>query len=957
MSIKQKIMLSYLLVALLIGLLGGLLFYHDITMAETIAMNEAETIAKTFSLLVVHEFDERRNYGSLDNPAVRRELQAFVEQFSNIQKRDIVILDTTKRIIADVIKPEVGTIFSHDRNNEAGQTLKDGRVRYFIETSAAYPRGIKGLVMPVNGPSGVRIGAMILEYTPLYDEIMKSSTEAAKKYLAYYLGALLLSLLIGYYLSRTISRPLQSMQQAALKVAAGDFDSPVDHRSGDELGLLAKGFNDMMASLRQSRDRLVQSNEELKAESELRKKSEEALIQSEEKFRTFFESANDGLFILGLKGNFIDINRTAYTRLGYAKDEMMAMQISQLDSAEFSAKLPERFALLKSRGEAIFESAHLRKDGTSMPVEVNARTMDLGGNKVLFSVIRDITERRQAEDALKKANARLQALIYAIPDMVFFKDIDGRHLIVNKAVENVLGRGMAEIVGKTVHDLMPSEAAEACRISDEKAMQQSEPTHAEEEVPGKDGSVRYYEFVKAPIFDSRNNSIGLVTIGRDITERKWIEKELAKHSDQLMGLVEERTGELKMSNEKLLREIAERERMEAEFLKAQKLESVGILAGGIAHDFNNLLTAVLGNISMALLDLDQEHRAYKELMAAERASLRAQDLTQQLLTFSKGGAPVKRTMSLGELIRESAGFALRGSRTRCEFSLPGDLWLVDADEGQMSQVIHNLMINGDQAMPEGGTITVKCENALVAEQGNAFLRPGRHVKITVSDTGIGISKEHQEKIFDPYFTTKRKGSGLGLATTYAIIQKHSGYISVESERSVGTTFTIYLPASQATETMKKTGEAALPLQTARGRVLIMDDEQAVRETTGSALRRLGYSVEFAEDGVQAIGMYRAARETGQPFAAVIMDLTVPGGMGGQEAIQRLIEIDPAVKAIVSSGYSNDPIMANYGDYGFAGVVTKPYRVKELAAIVSRVITKDNPEKDDRTAHRRNGAPA
>ena len=317
--------------------------------------------------------------------------------------------------------------------------------------------------------------------------------------------------------------------------------------------------------------------------------------------------------------------------------------------------------------------------------------------------------------------------------------------------------------------------------------------------------------------------------------------------------------------------------------------------------------------------------------------LRAQNLTQQQLTFSKGGEPIKRTTSLGDIVREATGFALRGSRTRCELFIPDDLWLVDADEDQMSQVIHNLLINADQAMPEGGTITVRCEKTVLSASEAALLFPEKYVKVTVQDTGVGISKEHLPKIFDPYFTTRQRGSGLGLATTYAIIQKHGGNITVESEPGIGTTFTILLSASSGVQATKRRETAGLA--TGTGKILIMDDEEEIRKTMGDALGRLGYAVAFAEDGAQTVELYRNAVNSGYPFDVVIMDLTVPGGMGGQEAMKLLLNIDPHARAIVSSGYSNDPIMADYESHGFAGVVAKPYRLKELGEVVRSVITK------------------
>jgi len=386
----------------------------------------------------------------------------------------------------------------------------------------------------------------------------------------------------------------------------------------------------------------------------------------------------------------------------------------------------------------------------------------------------------------------------------------------------------------------------------------------------------------------------------------------------------------------LVEDITERRRMEEELLKFQKLESLAILAGGIAHDFNNFLTAILGNISLVKMYADPEDKMYKRLTEAEKACIRAKDLTQQLLTFSKGGAPVKKLTPIGKLIKESASFAVSGSNARCEFSISEDLWLVEVDEGQMNQVINNLVINAQQAMPEGGVIRISAENKIVSAGDGLPVKDGRYIKIIIEDHGIGIPKEHLSKIFDPYFTTKHKGSGLGLTTAYSIIKNHDGYIGVESKLGVGTKFYIYLPASEkgapAKSDMKERPVVG------KGRILVMDDEDAIREVLGEALGQIGYEVEFARDGAEAVELYRRTKENNRCFDVIIMDLTIPGGMGGKEAIGKLLEVDPWVKAIVSSGYSNDPIMSEYRKYGFRGVATKPYKIEELSKILHEVIS-------------------
>ncbi|MBI4962996.1 MAG: response regulator [Desulfomonile tiedjei] len=385
----------------------------------------------------------------------------------------------------------------------------------------------------------------------------------------------------------------------------------------------------------------------------------------------------------------------------------------------------------------------------------------------------------------------------------------------------------------------------------------------------------------------------------------------------------------------LKRDITEQQRMREDAIRVQKLESLGLLAGGIAHDFNNILMAVLGNINLAKMYSTPGDKIYERLLEAERGTRRAESLTQQLLTFSKGGAPVKKVGPIVSLLKECAGFSLPGSNVRLEFAVPEDLWPVEVDEGQIAQVMNNLVINADQAMPDGGLVRISAENIVVGPQHGLALSDGKHVKISIADIGMGIPPEHIHRIFDPYFTTKQKGSGLGLAVSYSIVQAHGGLITVESKLSAGTTFHVFLPAKE-----QKTAEQQRvePIKfEARGRVLIVDDEDMVRTVAQEMLQHIGYEVEGARDGREAIILYRKSIEDSKPFSAVVMDLTIPGGMGGKETIKELIKIDPAVKAIVSSGYANDPIMGQFQSYGFQGVVCKPYDVDDLAAVLGRVI--------------------
>ena len=426
--------------------------------------------------------------------------------------------------------------------------------------------------------------------------------------------------------------------------------------------------------------------------------------------------------------------------------------------------------------------------------------------------------------------------------------------------------------------------------------------------------------------------LALKPLENEIQKRKQVEADLQNAHDQLEGIVAERTTELMETNIELQKEIAEKGRMQEELLKVKKLESVSVLAGGIAHDFNNILAAILGNINLALIYTEEDDKRHKLLSQAEKASLRAKDLTQQLLTFSKGGEPIKSITSISDIIRDSADFVLRGSKSRCDYHFAEGLWPVEIDSGQISQVVQNIIINALHAMPEGGTIDVTCENYDKAH-GNVLLNQTEsYVKITIKDSGIGIHPDQIGKIFDPYFSTKHEGSGLGLAISHSVITKHGGHIMVDSVLGEGSTFAIYLPALKGREIGEPQEEKPLQLRDS-GKVLVMDDEEMIRSIADEMLTHLGFHVVLAKDGAESIDLYKKEMETDTPFDFVIMDLTVPGGMGGKEAIKKIPQIEPKAKVIVSSGYSNDPIIANFMDYGFSGAIVKPFQLKNLQEVI------------------------
>ncbi len=519
---------------------------------------------------------------------------------------------------------------------------------------------------------------------------------------------------------------------------------------------------------------------------------------------------------------------------------------------------------------------------------------------------------REREERLAEEKERLAVTLRSIGDAVIVTDIEGAVTLINRVAEKHTGWTLQEALGRQLSEvfhIVNEKTRKRCENPVEKVIKQGIIVGLANNTAliRRDGSEIIIEDSAAPIRDKNSVTIGVVLVFRDVTEAK---------------------------------------KMEEELLKIEKLESIGLLAGGLAHDFNNLLTSIVGNVSLAKMYVQPGSEAHDRLEAAEAASQRATSLTYQLLTFSKGGLPVKKSTSIVDILRESAAFTLSGTAIAPEFSVSGDTWNTDIDAGQMSQVFNNLIINAVQAMPGGGKLVFAAGNVVIAEGDVPPLHEGAYVKISIQDTGTGIPDEHRVKIFDPYFTTKQKGSGLGLASAYSIIKRHDGHIAVESVPGKGTTFHIYLPASQS-RSASQASEGRI-MSAGSGRVLVMDDEELIRGVSGKMLRSLGYEAEFARDGDEAVEMYRKAFMDKRPFDVVILDLTIPGGLGGKDTIQKLRAVDPAVKAIVSSGYSNDPVMADYERYGFKGVMTKPYNIENFSKSLHAVINGQGAPPDLRT---------
>jgi PAS domain S-box-containing protein len=524
-----------------------------------------------------------------------------------------------------------------------------------------------------------------------------------------------------------------------------------------------------------------------------------------------------------------------------------------------------------------------------------------------------LAQAKQAEQALAREKERLAVMLRSVGDGVIATDLDGRVLLINQVAEALTGWSQADALGRMLSSVFqtfePDTRAPCDNSIEALTSDWGQPGACRSTIlVARDLTEHPIEEIAAPLRDGAGLTCGIVVAFRDITAA--------------LQMREERT-------------------------KANRVASLGLLAGGIAHDFNNILMAVTGNVSLARASLATNSAAALSLADAEQACLRARQLTWQLLTFSKGGVPVKKIVSPAAAIQEAVMLATRGTNVSCRLTIPPDLWPVSADESQLVQVFSNVIINAQQSMPRGGTIEVSAENVVEkTEHWEYALRAARgpYVRISVIDRGIGIPEENIGRIFDPYFTTKQVGSGLGLATSYTIVKHHGGHVAVQSQLGRGTTVQISLPASVGPAAASGRDAASTPVsrtlaatRPSGARILVMDDEQSIRTLAVNMLTYLGHEAEAASDGTAAVEQYRRALGSGRGFDAVILDLIVPGGMGGRETMERLAEIDPAVTGIIVSGYAQDPVVTRYREHGFKGVIGKPFTLQELRSTLDEIM--------------------
>ncbi len=635
------------------------------------------------------------------------------------------------------------------------------------------------------------------------------------------------------------------------------------------------------------------------------RQAEECLRKSEEKLKAYLHNISDTVWLIDADLNMAYVSPSVTRLMGVFPEEIIGRpSAAVIHPEDMGVVTNAQSYVMEHPGEPhTIQYRISHKNGSWIHVESTG--INMLDNPVINGVLvtmRDITERKRAEEALRKSESLLReaqiiaglgSYILDIPTGSWTcSDVLAKLFGIDGAYERSVD-GWAALVHPEDRTMMVD--------------------YFKNEVLGRGGTFdKEYRIVR-----------------HDDQAERWVYG-TGKLEFDIQGRP------LKMHG--TIQDITDRKKMEEQLRQSQKLEAIGTLAGGIAHDFNNLLQGVFGYLSIAKLHIDNKDKTISALAQAEKALHMSVNLTTQLLTFSKGGKPVKKNISLQSVIENSARFALSGSSADYQLKLDLDLWLVEADEGQIGQVIQNIVLNADQAMPLGGTIVIAAKNLRAPKKGIPQLtEEGKYVEISVQDNGIGISEEYLSKIFDPYFTTKAKGSGLGLATCYSIIKNHGGVIHVTSKVGWGTTVYVYLPAVEA-------GEEVLPVPelspiVRKGKILLMDDEELIRDIAGEMIEVLGHDVELAEHGEAAIEKYKAAAESGNPFDIVILDLTIRGGMGGRETIERLLAVNPKIKAIVSSGYSEDAVVSDYHNYGFSARLTKPYKLQELSDTLNSLLSK------------------
>jgi PAS domain S-box-containing protein len=637
------------------------------------------------------------------------------------------------------------------------------------------------------------------------------------------------------------------------------------------------------------------------------KLTKERLFEKNTMLQTLIHAIPDQVFFKDTRGRFLLVNKAMAEVSGRGQEALIGLTDEELLPPEVAERCRKSDAEALRRGGPVYsDESYIDRNGETRFLDVvKCPICDSNGElKGLVGVARDITERKMEQEKLKRRDAYIRNILDTVDEGFIVVDRDYRILTANRAYCEQVGMEAELIMGRKCHEVSHKslnpcyEEGEECCVK--AVFATGLPQTAYHRHEDGDGNTIYVEIKAFPVRNASGEVTRAIETISDITEKRLLEEER---------------------------------------LKIQKLEAIGTLAGGIAHDFNNLLQGVFGYILLAKMASEQNPESRKALEEAEKALHLTVKLTNQLLTFSKGGKPLKKSTDPRVVIDNAVRFALSGSSVGCFIADSEKLWPIDADEGQITQVIQNIILNAAQAMPDSGQVEITARNLQVNDSPAEGLEKGPYVEIAIRDEGIGIRESDLIRIFDPYFTTKEKGSGLGLATSYSIVKNHGGLIKVLSSPGAGSTFFIYLPASEPIRTLERPPllEPAPELPARPGRILVMDDEEMIRAVAGAMIKSLGHRVEFAVNGEEAVARYQETLRLGEPFDGVILDLTIRGGFGGEETLQRILALDPGVKAVVSSGYADNPIVANYREYGFSAVLNKPYTLNGLRNVLNELL--------------------
>jgi two-component system, cell cycle sensor histidine kinase and response regulator CckA len=1036
MKIKTKILWTLLGMSLLVALVGALAVNRLNATATVAVTKEAQDVARVVSFLLT-------SGGSNQQSASAQEIVVKLHQ---TQGWDVVLMDSNQLILAAALPSQIGRRFTQDQGDQVATTIKDRQVRTFVEVNRKYPAGVRQIVVPVEGESGQVIGALVLEYTPLYNELMQLTRGTIRHVVLTGFCSVAIALLIAFYVGRSVARPLQQLTTVATGFASGRTDLPMPAPRKDEIGVLATAFDNMVqkrqraeSKLRRLRDELevrvvervaelAKANEALRTENTERKRVEETLRESEEKFRQFADNITDVFWMTSPDLSAIHYVSAGYELIWGRSTESLYTNPHQWVEAILSEDRERAFGvfarLMENVPEVSVEYRVARPDGTVRWVHDRGfQVRDSAGNLLrLAGIATDITERKQSEEVLQRQKTELQVLFDLTPAMIFFKDTENGILRVNKRLAEMIGKSVEEIEGKPSPEILSQEEAKYYADDLEVIHSRMPKLGIVETIRDREGKEVLVQTDKVPVCDQAGKVTGIVVMCQDITERNRAEEALRLLNSAvvqsreailitdaaldlpgpkivfvnpaftqmtgytaaeaigrtpriLQGSRTDKTvlNRLRQNLERgevfegevinyrkdgkefdlewqitplrdtsgkithflaIQRDITTRKRFEAQLFQSQKMETVGKLAGGVAHEFNSIMTAIIGQSEFLLDDLPAGSPLGKNALEIRRAAGRAATLTRQLLAYGRKQLLQPENLDLNQVIGSMEGMFhhLMGGNVDMQI-VPGHaLQSVQADAGQIEQVIMNMAINARDAMPNGGKLMLETANISIDEESVGRypeMKPGDYVMLAITDTGLGMSPEVKARAFEPFFSTKEvgRGTGLGLSTCYGIIKQSGGHISVYSEPARGATFKIYLPQVERPTRIPIQRLDAPDLPRGTETVLLVEDDPALREMASILLRRLGYTVLAAANGMEALSL-KQQRDIGH-IDLLFTDIVMPH-MSGKELSERVQAVYPQTKVLFTSAYTENAILHQGVLNKGLALLQKPFTPSALA---------------------------